>query len=77
MSSFGEDVEGGVSLPKFLCFLGKEYGRSGVGGTASSTGLAGRLRLILKKVLEEYILRIGCTNRNGDHRFTPRMKGLW
>lgn len=57
VSDFGGDEDGEVSLPKFLRFLGKEYGR-GVrvtGGDAGpevgkSRSLAGRLRLILKKV---------------------------
>lgn len=57
VSNFGGDGDGDVSLPKFLRFLGKEYGR-GVGGRRGDAGqeawgsrsLAGRLRLILKKV---------------------------
>lgn len=57
VSSFGGDGDDAVSLPKFLCFLGKEYGRGAsgkrgeaVGGTRGGRSLAGRLRLILKKV---------------------------
>ncbi|CAM9603690.1 unnamed protein product [Ectocarpus sp. 12 AP-2014] len=59
VSSFGGDEDGAVSLPKFLRFLGKEYGR-GAGGKSGGAGpgagggrsLAGRLRLILKKAHE-------------------------
>lgn len=58
ISSFGGDGDGAVSLPKFLSFLGKEYGRGtssesrgkAAGGAAGGRSLAGRLRLILKKV---------------------------
>lgn len=52
VSSFGADGDGAVSLPKFLRFLGKEYGRGGKrgGGGGTGRGLAQRLRLILKKV---------------------------
>lgn len=57
ISSFGGDGDGAVSLPKFLCFLGKEYGRGAsgrrgkaAGGVVGGRSLAGRLRLILKKV---------------------------
>lgn len=62
VSSFGGgDGDGTVSLPKFLSFLGKEYGRGvrarrGEGGEEAGGGggrsLAGRLRLILKKVFD-------------------------
>eukprot|EP00903_Cladosiphon_okamuranus_P007182 g6974.t1 len=59
ISSFGGDGDGAVSLPKFLRFLGKEYGRSAsgrrgepVGGAGGGRSLAGRLRLILKKAHE-------------------------
>lgn len=62
VSSFGANVEGGVSLPKFLLFLGKEYGRSGTGRNASCGGLAERLRLVLKKVLQECMWCIASTN---------------
>lgn len=60
VSSFGGgNGDSTVSLPKFLSFLGKEYGkavggRRGEGGAGGGAGggrsLAGRLRLILKKV---------------------------
>lgn len=61
VSSFGGGGgDGTVSLPKFLSFLGKEYGRGvgrrgGGGGDGAGGGrsLAGRLRLILKKVSSE------------------------
>lgn len=53
VSRFGSDADGGVSLPRFLCFLGKEYKRRGGvdgEGMLKSGGLGGRLRLVLKKV---------------------------
>lgn len=67
VSSFGGgDGDGTVSLPKFLSFLGKEYGRGasasgGEGGEGSGGGrsLAGRLRLILKKVIYTWYYDIG------------------
>lgn len=52
VASFDEKGEGCVSLPKFLRFLGKEYGRGGAGGAAPGGGLEPRLRLILKKVMK-------------------------
>lgn len=55
--SFGTESDGGVSLPKFLLFLGKEYGRGGRfdGGKGGGRSLGRRLRLILQKV------RPGCS----------------
>lgn len=52
ISSFGADDVGAVSLPKFLRFLGKEYGRGGRrnGGGGTGRSFAQRLRQILKKV---------------------------
>lgn len=62
VSSFGADVDGGVSLPKFLQFLGKEYRRRGNSTRESGGGLAGRLRLILKKVLHHVRNAAACAS---------------